>query len=329
MLIDMKEDMEKVNSHIHRLLHSDNATMSEVIEYVLQASGKQLRPRLLMLFAGIDKEAEDAAEFAAIIEIVHLASLVHDDIIDDADIRRGQLSVQKKYGRHLAVYTGDFMIFSVLKNSTVKSDRRYQQLFASLTSLCYGELGQEAFRYNTEVTAESYLENINGKTATMFELACELGAALSSGKKQTIENAKIYGNCLGILFQIRDDLLDFDIKTALNKPSGADFANGIYTMPVIYALQNKKAREEILTVKADTAETLTEENAQKIINAVNLAEGFDKTFERAGDFYRSAKSALSAIKAKKQKNLQVAEEMLDELFGDIRARCEKYSSAVH
>ncbi len=325
MILNMKADLEKVNEQIKRLLKAEDETMREIMEYVTGASGKQLRPSLLMLFSKLEKESAEAAEFAAAVEIIHMASLVHDDIIDDADTRRGRLSVQKKYGRHMAVYAGDFMIFAVIKNLNVKYDRKYQRLFSSLTKLCYGELGQEAHRYNTETSIEEYISNITGKTATMFELACELGATLSTGRKSTVEAATVFGRALGILFQIRDDLLDFDCKTYLNKPSGADFVNGIYTMPVIYALQNEEARREILAAKEQAQDKLTEENSKRITSAVNLAEGFGKTKESAREYYISAKKAVESIKTKNIEIISFALEMIEELYGDIAERCERYS----
>lgn len=326
MNLNMKTELENVNKHISRLLKSDDALMQEIMDYVVQASGKQLRPCLLMLFSGIEKEAPEAAEFAAIVEIIHMASLVHDDIIDDADTRRGQLSVQKKYGRHMAVYAGDYMLFAAIKNCTVINDRKYQRLFSSLTGLCNGELGQESLRYNPDVTVEKYIHNITGKTATMFELACELGASLSTKKEKIVEAAAVYGKALGILFQIRDDLLDFDFKNQLNKPTSADFVNGIYTMPVIYALQSSETRKEILEVKEQTKDVLTAENAERIIKAVNGAEGFEKTLESARGYLVQAKNALAEIKTKNTRFKEITEEMLDELFGDIRARCERYTT---
>lgn len=172
----LETELQMVNTHIERLCRSNNKSMQKMLDWVLNARGKQIRPILTLLCARLKGKAVDATEVAAVIEICHTASLIHDDIIDEADTRRGQLSVQKKFGKEMAVYAGDFMIFSTIRRTGLKNKPWYGLMFDKLETMCDGEVSQFDNRYNTEITEEKYIENILGKTSAMFSIACGSGA---------------------------------------------------------------------------------------------------------------------------------------------------------
>ena len=161
----LETELQMVNTHIERLCRSNNKSMQKMLDWVLNARGKQIRPILTLLCARLKGKAVDATEVAAVIEICHTASLIHDDIIDEADTRRGQLSVQKKFGKEMAVYAGDFMIFSTIRRTGLKNKPWYGLMFDKLETMCDGEVSQFDNRYNTEITEEKYIENILGKTS--------------------------------------------------------------------------------------------------------------------------------------------------------------------
>ena len=141
----------QVNRHMERLCMSNSPSMQKMVDWVLNARGKQIRPILTLLCSRLKGKKVDATEVAAIIEICHTASLIHDDIIDDADMRRGQLSVQKKFGREMAVYCGDFMIFAALGRTDLRLKPWYRAMFSRLEIMCDGEIGQYDNQYNTDM----------------------------------------------------------------------------------------------------------------------------------------------------------------------------------
>lgn len=158
---------------------------------------------LTLLCSRLKGKKVDATEVAAIIEICHTASLIHDDIIDDADTRRGQLSVQKKFGREMAVYCGDFMIFAAMGRTDLRIKPWYRAMFSRLEMMCDGEISQYDNQYNTDIKEEKYMENIVGKTSAMFSIACEAGAYEGKCDPDEIEAIDEFAKNLGFLFQIR------------------------------------------------------------------------------------------------------------------------------
>ena len=154
----LEPELTRVNQHLERLCQSQNPSMQKILQWVLQARGKQLRPILTLLFAKLAGKQVDATEIAAVIEICHTASLLHDDVIDEAELRRGQLSVQKKFGREMAIYAGDFMIFSAISRTSLVNQPWYRELFGNLEILCDGEVEQFDNRFNTEISEEQYTD---------------------------------------------------------------------------------------------------------------------------------------------------------------------------
>jgi len=173
---EINTELQIVNTHIERLCRSNSESMQEMLDWVLKARGKQVRPLLTLLCAKLKGKSVDVTEVAAVIEICHTASLIHDDIIDEADTRRGQLSVQKKFGREMAVYAGDFMIFAAISRTGLRKKPYYSSIFEKLEKMCDGEVSQFEHRYNRTITGKKYIENIIGKTSAMFSIACGVGA---------------------------------------------------------------------------------------------------------------------------------------------------------
>ena len=301
MLNDLKntyfDDMKKVDDAIRSLLTTDNVKMQEMINWQLKSSGKRLRPLLMVISSKFGNCEEHIYQFAAVIEIIHMASLIHDDVIDNSDIRRGRLSIQKKFGQKMAVYMGDYMIFKAFRNLnnscfdaykdilnnakyrksievSLNNSNKYMDLIENIMT---GELGQYNSLYYTDVNEEIYIKNISGKTAALFELACNIGTMETRCSDSVCEALDNYGRCIGVAFQIRDDILDFTVGGHKDKPVFCDFANGIYTLPVIYALENPKYKK---TVK-DMAEEIGKGNDDKIISELlNILEE-TKGLERA------------------------------------------------
>ena len=228
---------------------------------------------LLSSALGPDREErfERICMLAAMVELTHTASLIHDDIVDEAEIRRGQISIQKKYGKDAAVYAGDFLI------SRVNYHLAKEKLFAAgailsetVEKMCLGEIGQAACRYREDVTPEKYLDNIRGKTAALFRTACYLGASEAGCPEAEAMALGQLGEYIGIMFQFRDDLMDFMSTEALQgKDTQKDFREGIYTLPVLLSAESEEGRKALLPFMKKSREgTLSEEDIAQMTGVV-------------------------------------------------------------
>lgn len=291
----LEEELSKVNRHIERLCRSNSPRMQEMIDWVLRSRGKQIRPILTLLCSRLKNKTADAAEVAAVIEICHTASLVHDDIIDDADTRRGQLSVQKKFGREMAVYCGDFMIFATLGRTDLRLKPWYRDMFAKLETMCDGEVGQFANQYNTDISEQKYIENIIGKTSAMFSIACDAGAYEGKCSRAEREAVDRFAVNFGLLFQIRDDLMDFVSTSELSlKTIHNDFWCGYYTLPAIHTFEDPVYGTELKEIAGKLKDNRRDETADaRIAELIRAADGYRYTLGRIESFKEEAKASLS------------------------------------
>lgn len=302
---EMREMLEKVNEHIERLCYSNNPSMKKMMEYVLLSRGKQLRPLLTLLCASLKGKKIDVAEVAAVIEICHTASLIHDDIIDDADKRRGRLSLQTKFGKEMAVYAGDFMIFSAIGRTKLTNKLWYKDMFAKLECMCDGEVSQYDHIHDINITEEEYLENIIGKTCALFEIACVSGAREGGCNKIEREAIDNFARYFGLSFQIRDDLLDFVSNSeATGKTIHNDFWTGYYTLPAIHTFANIEYGHQLRTIAKELKEnkTQTEELNQKIHSLIEKSAGFTHTYNLFKQYIQFAKESLDVFDDSKYKS---------------------------
>ena len=294
----LESDLKKVNTHIERLCKSDSPAMQKMMDWVLEARGKQIRPILTLLCSRLKDKKVDATETAAVIEICHTASLIHDDIIDEADERRGQLSVQKKFGREMAVYAGDFMIFSTIGRTGLMNKPWYRSMFAKLEIMCNGEIGQFENRYNTGITEKDYINNIIGKTSAMFSIAC--GAGAYEGKCSDIEReaVEVFAEKFGLLFQLRDDLMDFvSTSTLYKKTVHNDFWCGYYTLPAIHTFTHPQYGPELRGIASKIQSGMRDKEIDlRIDELINISGGCQYTLSLIDKYAEEAKAALRIFK---------------------------------
>jgi len=316
-MIDVPEidaELQMVNAHIGHICRSNSESMQKVLDWVLAARGKQIRPMLTLLCARLKGKKADATEIAAVIEVCHTASLIHDDIIDEADSRRGQLSVQKKFGKEMAVYAGDYMIFSAIRRAGLQNKPWYGTMFEKLERMCDGEISQFDNRYNIDITEEKYIENIIGKTSAMFDIACRAGAY--EGKCNDGELLAIgeFAEKFGLLFQLRDDLLDFLATDKLSKKTiHNDFWRGYYTLPAIHAFSHPRNGSELKQVALEIKNgSALEFSAHRITDLIRDSDGFLYTLEMMDQFAEEAKGRLDVFKS------SVAKQKLFELVDHLQ-----------
>ena len=214
--------------------------LSQVLEHIRHRGGKRMRPLLILLIAKNYGGVNDVTLRSAVgLELLHTASLVHDDVVDESKERRGQPSVNAVYNNKVAVLVGDYVLSTALLNISYTNNSDILRSIAELgRNLSNGEILQLSNIQNTEFSEDIYYDVIKMKTAALFEACCEVGTLSVNANEKQIELAKEFGRNLGIIFQIRDDIFDYYDSKEIGKPTGNDMAEGKLTLPVLYALNS-------------------------------------------------------------------------------------------
>lgn len=244
---ELHEELKQVKAMMHASITIENQQIREAIWAVLESGGKMVRPAYLILFSmwNENRNKEEVHAVAAALELLHVATLLHDDVIDEADTRRGQETISARFGNRVAIYAGDYLLtvcYQLL--SKYSPDLAGIQLPTDgMMRVVEGELLQMEESYKTDVTVQDYLKRIDGKTAQLFMLSCMMGERFSGMGE--LERARHIGNSIGMAFQLLDDILDYEVSSSeLGKPVLEDVAQGIYTMPLIASLP--KCEKELL-----------------------------------------------------------------------------------
>ena len=223
-------------------LQSSNPLLGEVINFIKQRKGKMMRPILTLLMAKLYGEIEDSTYYAAIsLELLHTASLVHDDVVDESDKRRGQSSVNAIYDNKVSVLVGDYLLATSLTNAAMTTDVQLVELVSRLgQALSEGEIIQLSNTNASDFSEDVYFDVIKKKTAALFSTAAEAGARSVKSSDEMAKNAALFGELLGIAFQIKDDIFDYYKSDVLGKPTGNDMREGKLTLPALYVLNTLK-----------------------------------------------------------------------------------------
>lgn len=248
-------------------LQSSNPLLCEVINFIKQRKGKMMRPILTLLIAKLVGKINESTYYAAIsLETLHTASLVHDDVVDESDKRRGQSSVNAIYDNKVSVLVGDYMLSTSLVNASLTQDIRLVELIARLgLELSEGEVIQLSNTDASDFSEEVYFDIIRKKTAALFATAAEAGALSANSSDEMAKNAALFGELLGIAFQIKDDIFDYYASDELGKPTGNDMREGKLTLPALYVLNTLKDESMIaLALKIRSLEATSDEIAQFI-----------------------------------------------------------------
>lgn len=221
-------------------LEHEYGLLQNVLDHIRQRGGKRMRPMLILLIAknygGVNMVTQNAAVG---LELLHTASLVHDDVVDESDERRGQASVNASYNNKVAVLVGDFILSSALLRVSETSNKTIIRKLAKLgQTLSAGEVLQLTNIDNEEISEDVYYQVIKQKTAALFEACCEMGALSAGVDENNLSEIREFGSNLGLAFQIRDDIFDYYESSEIGKPTGNDMAEGKLTLPVIYALKS-------------------------------------------------------------------------------------------
>ena len=233
----------------NRSLSHTDGMLSQALDHIRQRAGKRMRPMLILLMAKSVGRVSDVTLHAAVgLELLHTASLVHDDVVDESGERRGQQSVNQLYDNKVAVLVGDYILSTALLHISYTHSETIVRYLAELgRTLSNGEILQLSNIHARDISEESYYQVIRQKTAALFEACCAIGTLSGGAPEEEIENAKMFGRNLGMIFQIRDDIFDYYDQSRIGKPTGNDMAEGKLTLPAIYAL-NSTHNEEMLAI---------------------------------------------------------------------------------
>ena len=243
------------------LSHTDGL-LSQALGHIRNRGGKRMRPILILLMAKNFGEISDVTQHAAVgLELLHTASLVHDDVVDESGERRGQKSVNAMFDNKVAVLVGDYILSTALLHVSYTHSEIIVRYLAELgRTLSNGEILQLSNIQNQDISEDVYYQVIKQKTAALFEACAAIGALSAGAPEEEIQEAKKFGQNLGIIFQIRDDIFDYYDQANVGKPTGNDMAEGKLTLPVIYALRSTGNQDMLALAKKVKAGTVTKEN---------------------------------------------------------------------
>ena len=305
-LVDLvSADMDRVNSVILTRTGSEVTMIPEVANHLISSGGKRLRPMLTLALARLTGYGGDGhVKLAAAVEFMHTATLLHDDVVDESELRRGRLAARMLWGNEASVLVGDFLLGQAFKMMVeVGSLKALEILSSAAAVIAEGEVMQLAVAKNTSTTEDEYIAVIRAKTAELFAAACEVGPALSARQKAEQAACRSFGMNLGITFQLVDDVLDYGGAAAkLGKNVGDDFREGKITLPVVLSFRRGTDTERAFWTRTLEQGDVVERDLQIALGLMTKHRALEDTIERARHYGAIAKDALalfpeSAMKA--------------------------------
>jgi len=272
------ENLEELENRLIQISSSSDSFLTEISQYLISAGGKRFRPLIALLAGELgDGDSKKVIDAGVSVELIHLGSLYHDDVIDDASTRRGVVSTNKKWNSTLSILAGDYLLARSSELAAESLGLESVKLLASTyAQLVEGQTKEVQYSYNTDHGTEDYMKIIEGKTASLIRTSARLGSMASNSKQDSITAISEWAWHNGIIFQITDDILDLSSdEQTLGKPSGNDILEGTYTLPVLIALQKnpegiKKILDEIKDNKTNLEDVISEFNNEEIVSETKL-----------------------------------------------------------
>jgi len=273
---DLKPELDMIEKELEQAVDSESLLLNDASLHLLQAGGKRIRPVFVLLAGKFGNYNIDVMKQVAVpLELIHMASLVHDDVIDDSEVRRGKPTVKAEWNNSVAMYTGDFILARALEYiSEIDSPKLHHILSKTMIEVCRGEIIQIEDKYKLDQNLRDYLRRIKRKTALLISSSCELGALVSGTDEKTAAHLRRFGYFIGMSFQIIDDILDFtSTDEELGKPAGSDFIQGNITLPILCARKNP---EVYSLLKNNLGKELTEPERLHIVKTVRDSTAIDE-----------------------------------------------------
>jgi heptaprenyl diphosphate synthase len=298
----VQKDLERVAAIMKKEVKCHEKSIEASLLELIDSGGKLLRPAFLLLSGGFGQYSEKKLyPLAAVIEMLHMATLIHDDIVDDSSHRRGCQTIQSKYGKNYAVFMGDFLFskcFMTLSDNTSMDNMRL--LSKAISRICIGEIEQFSSKFNSDVSVKKYLKRIAAKTALLFSLSFYVGAKESKCPEALSKRLARIGYYMGMAFQIIDDILDYSgEEDVVGKPLGNDLKEGLYTIPLIYAIQSKDERvSELLSKK-----NYNDADIKTLIKLTDDAGGLEKARHLAHKYTDKAFKEIALLPNHENKDI--------------------------
>lgn len=299
---EIRSELEKIEKIMKTETKCKDKVIENSIHELIESGGKRVRPAFVIIGSRFgDYNNERVRALGAVLELFHMATLVHDDVIDNSKLRRGHETIQSKYGKDYAVYIGDFLFcvcFKILASNaslaSIKLDSK------SMSRICMGEVEQLNSRFSKELSVKNYLNRISGKTAELFSLSLYLGASESGCKEKLAKELWKIGHNIGMAFQIIDDVLDYvGNDESIKKSAANDLKQGIFTIPFIYAYKYNKKDFEKFFDKSD----LDDSDIKEIVHLVKENKGVENAIELAQKYTNKAFAGIDKLPDNEYKNI--------------------------
>ncbi len=304
LFLFLKKDLEILEDYFKEFTSGLDGVLKKAIKNTLLAGGKRIRPGLFFICAkDKDFNIDYLIHAAASIEIIHTASLIHDDIIDNSFLRRGKRTIHNAYDRDTAKYVGNYLFtqtFSLLNK--YNNPEILEEMSIAAQNLVRGEFDQIKTKKELGQGERVYLKKINEKTSSLFKVSCVLGGMLSGSRRTEVEKMRRFGQFLGISFQINDDLLDMDekkISQNIGKPTGNDIRQGNITLPIIYAIRNRRFKKEIRDLF--TKEEINNEDINRLLTVLSETDAIEHARSRLKFYLGKAKEIANSLESEQKK----------------------------
>ncbi|ATW28410.1 heptaprenyl diphosphate synthase [Candidatus Formimonas warabiya] len=293
---DIHSDLKTVEKEINRYIGAEEPVLTKASGHLLRAGGKRIRPAFALLAGKFyHYDLEKLIPLAVALEVIHMASLVHDDVVDASVTRRGRPTVKSKWGNRISLHTGDFLLGRSLVLISQYEDQRISRVLSRVSvEMCQGEIQQISASFDADQRFRDYLYRIKRKTALLISASCELGAVATGAPEGLTRALTRYGYHLGMAFQITDDILDLvSNEKVLGKPVGGDLRQGIITLPVIYALEHTREKERLRELV--TRQDKSAEEVKETIRLIKESGAIDYAFEISQKYLEKAKKELEKL----------------------------------
>jgi len=294
----IKKDLEIIESSLNETIQARHPVLRKASTELLRAGGKRIRPVFVLLSGKLGNyDIERIKTVAVSLELIHMATLVHDDVIDDAELRRGKPTIKQLYGNRVAMYTGDYILARALELITTLKDPDIHRILSNtLVEVSIGEIEQIKEKFNWEQSLRDYLRRIKRKTALLIATSCQLGGIAAGVSPMEARKLFQYGYYIGMSYQIIDDILDFtSTSKQLGKPAGNDLLQGNITLPVLYAMENKDFDRLLKDMFHDPTGEIKENDMRQLIIALKKTDAIERSYQLSNQYLQKALFTLESL----------------------------------
>ena len=311
----LKNELQQIEEALKDSIDAEHPIFRKSSLQLIEAGGKRIRPVFVLLSSQFGKEnrSQKAIKSVAVaLELIHMATLVHDDVVDDATLRRGHPTIKHTYDNRIAMYTGDYILARALEVvTTIEDAELHQVLSKTLVKVVEGEFDQLRDQYNLQQNLRTYLQRIKRKTALLIATSCKLGAIAAGAKREHVRHLYQYGYYVGMSFQIIDDILDITASPEqLGKPTGSDLLQGNITLPVLCAMEDKHFKKQLQAL-FQHPEKISQQDIDEILSLLVETDAIERSYRLSNLYLEKANTALNKLPQKDAKTaLQIIANMI-------------------